>query len=149
MLIKVSGDVEQPGIYEVPANTLAITVIKMALPVKPLGSDTVEAVGTSPLLNGSAVSLTAGVDGSPHITVGCMTVNERMVLRIPLDIAKMSEADFSLLPGIGPSLARRIVMKRQENGGVLHLNDLATIEGIGEKKMALIRKYVQPAEIKN
>jgi len=76
-----------------------------------------------------------------------MTVKERMVLGIPKKIKKMSEADFSLLPGIGPSLARRIVMKRQENGGKLHLYDLATIEGIGEKKLEAIRKLVQHTEI--
>lgn len=149
MLIKVSGNVRQPGVYEVAANTLAVAVIKMAIPIKPLGHDAVQAVGTPPLSNGSAVSYTAGDDGVPRITVDSMTVKERMVLGIPLDIGKMSEADFCLLPGIGPSLARRIVMKRQENGGKLHLYDLATIEGIGEKKLEAIRKLVQHTEINN
>ena len=144
MLIKVSGDVRHPGIYEVPANLLAISVINMAMPITPLGQDTIKAAAAAPLLHGSAVNL-AGVEGTPRITVDMMTVTERMVLGIPLDIARMSEADFERLPGIGPALARRIVRYRQNNGGVLRINDLTTIEGVGEKKLELILKYVQPA----
>ena len=67
-------------------------------------------------------------------------------LAISLDISTMSEADFDRLPGIGPALAKRIVTYRQLNGGVLHVNDLTAIEGISEKKLELIRKFVQPAE---
>jgi competence protein ComEA len=70
-----------------------------------------------------------------------------MVLGIPLDISSMSEADFDRLPGIGPALAKRIVTYRQLNGGNLRFNDLAAIEGMGEKKLELIRKFVQPAVI--
>ncbi|MDD2734117.1 MAG: helix-hairpin-helix domain-containing protein [Desulfuromonadaceae bacterium] len=146
MLIKVSGDVHHPGVYEVPANTLAGTVINMAMPIKPLEQDRIEADATAPLLNGCAVNLVAGAKGAPHIAVDMMTVAERMVLGIPLDISRMSEADFDRLPGIGPALAKRIVLYRQKNGDILHVSDLTAIEGIGEKKLELIKKIIQPAE---
>jgi competence protein ComEA len=148
ILIKVSGDVRHPGIYEVPAKSLAISAINMAIPIKPLGQDTIEAVAATPLLNGCAVNLVAGAEVAPHIAVDMMTVAERMVLGIPLDISRMSEADFDRLPGIGPALAKRIVLYRQKNGGILQVGDLTAIEGIGEKKLELIQKYVQPAVTK-
>ena len=147
MLIKVSGDVRHPGIYEVPVNSVTVYVIKMALPVKPLGLVKNESIAAVPLLDGQAVNLDALPDGTYQITVGRMTVPECMVLGIPLDISSMSEADFDRLPGIGPALARRIVAHRQLNGGILHFNDLMAIEGMGEKKLELIRPFVQPAVI--
>jgi len=146
MLIKVSGDVRNPGVYEVPANTLAATVIKMAHPVKPFGRDINKPIAALSLLNGQAVDLAIRSDGFGQITVTSMTVPERMVLGLPLDISSMREADFDRLPGIGPALAKRIVTYRQINGGILHFNDLTAIEGMGEKKLELIRKLVQPAE---
>lgn len=145
IVVKISGDVRYPGIYEVAANSMADTVIKMAEP----GSRFVHARAatdvTTPLLHGAAIDLATEVDGTHHITVGMMTVQERMVLGIPLDISKMSEADFDRLPGIGPALARRIVMHRQNNGGIVGVDDLSGVEGIGEKKLEMIRSYVQPA----
>ncbi|MEI7817041.1 MAG: helix-hairpin-helix domain-containing protein, partial [Desulfuromonadales bacterium] len=75
------------------------------------------------------------------MTLEQMTVSERLVLNIPLDISSMSEIDFDRLPGIGPSLANRIIMHRQNNGGILRLEDLVSIEGIGEKKYKNIKKY--------
>jgi competence protein ComEA len=60
----------------------------------------------------------------------------------------MSKADFDHLPGIGPALAKRIALYRQNNGGMLQVSDLTAIEEIGEKKLELIRKYVQPAVTK-
>lgn len=143
MLIKVSGDVRYPGVYEVPVNGLAAAVIKMAVPVKPLEQEMLPVS----LRNGQAVTVSLHGNDSTRITVDLMTVPERMVLGIPLDIASMNEADFDRLPGIGPALAKRIVTFRQLNGGNLHVNDLAAIEGIGEKKLNQIRTFFQPAEM--
>ncbi len=147
LLIKVSGDVHHPGVYEVSANTVTATVINMAAPIRPLEHNKNEVIATAPLQNGQAVNFTAHSDGTYFITVDRMTVPESMVLGIPLDISSMSEADFDRLPGIGPALARRIVTYRQLNGGNLRFNDLTAIEGMGEKKLELIRKFVQPAVI--
>lgn len=139
---KVGGDVKYPGVYEVPANTLAVSVIKMAMPLHPL-KQPMKNPSARPLLNGSTVTLSIGPDGTFLLTPGKMTVPERLVLGIPLDISTMSEADFDRLPGIGPSLARRIVEHRQANGGILHVGDLQTVEGIGKNKYRIIQVYFQ------
>lgn len=141
--VKVSGDVVHPGIYCVSANELAISVIKMAEPLRPLRRYENCAAAAGPLPNGSAVRLSTLPDGSPLLTLERITVAERVVLGIPLEISAMGEADFDRLPGIGPALARRIVEYRQNNGGVLRVEDLAAIEGIGEKKYKKILPYFQ------
>lgn len=140
MYVKVGGAVRYPGMYTVAANSMAGDVIKLAEPLAPLQkSDS----GAAPrlLTAGSAVKLERHPDGLQVVKIGAMTVAERMVLGVPLDISLMNEADFERLPGIGPALARRISEYRQKNGGILRVSDLAAIEGIGEKKYKMIKKY--------
>jgi competence protein ComEA len=141
--VKVSGDVLHPGIYTVTANSLAVSVIKLAESLRPLNRYMIDPSAARPLLNGSAVKLAVQPDGSFLLTMDQMSASERLVLGLPLDIATMSEGDFDRLPGIGPALARRIVEYRQNNDGILLVGDLAAIEGIGEKKYKMISPYFQ------
>ena len=143
LLVKVSGNVLHPGIYEVPANSLAVSVINMAVPLRPLKQFAVAASAARPLSNGTAVELMEQPDKSILLTTAQMTVPERIVMGIPLDIATMSEADFIRLPGIGPALAKRIAEQRQKNGGILRVEDLVSVEGLGEKRYEKIRIYFQ------
>jgi competence protein ComEA len=139
--VKVSGELLHSGIYVVPANSLADSVIKMAGPLRPFKQHLNDTVAALPLPNGSAVKLLKQPDGSLLLVVDQMTVSERMVLGIPLDISTMGEADFERLPGIGPALARRISRHRHKNDGILRLGDLTAVDGIGKKKYEMIRHY--------
>ena len=140
--VKVSGAVRHPGIYVVAANSMADSVIKMAVPLRPLELPPNQR-GAVSLANGSTLSLVRQQDGSQLLKAGSMTVPERMTLGVPLDITQMNEADFDRLPGIGPTLARRIIEYRQNNGGVLRVTDLRSVEGIGEKKYKMMKEYFQ------
>ena len=139
--VKVSGEVLHAGVYDISANTMADSVIRLAEQAHPLKRYASAASALPPLRNGAAVNLSGQPDGSLLLTVDHMTVPEKMILGIPLDIGVMSEADFSCLPGIGPVLAGRIVAWRHKNGGVLTVEDLARIDGIGEKKYKMLYKY--------
>lgn len=50
--------------------------------------------------------------------------------------------DLVLLPGIGPSLAQRIVEYRTEHGRFSSITDICNVNGIGEAKFSMIQSYI-------
>jgi competence protein ComEA len=61
----------------------------------------------------------------------------------PLDLNRASAADLELLPGIGPSLARRIVDDRAEHGAFSSIEALQRVHGIGPRTIERLRALVQ------
>jgi competence protein ComEA len=56
-----------------------------------------------------------------------------------VNINTASSAQLEALPGIGPSMAQRIVSHREKNGPFKKLEDLMNIQGIGEKSFLKLR----------
>jgi len=64
----------------------------------------------------------------------------RTAMRVNVNDA--SPATLSLLPGIGPGLASRIVEHRAEHGPIRTLDELRAVHGIGVKTAAKVEPYV-------
>jgi len=62
-----------------------------------------------------------------------------------IDINRASVEDLTEIPGIGKSLAQRIVDFRDEHGPFKRVDDLLKIRGIGEKSLEKIRPHVKVA----
>jgi len=60
-----------------------------------------------------------------------------------LDVNTASETELERLPGVGPSLARRIVEYREANGPFATPDDLQNVSGIGPSKFAKMEAYVR------
>ena len=50
------------------------------------------------------------------------------------------------LPGIGSTIAGRILQEREANGLFIYAEDIISVNGIGEKKLEQIRPYLIPEE---
>ena len=64
----------------------------------------------------------------------------------PLDINRASVDEIARLPGVGPSLARRIVEERERLGRFGSTEGLRGILGLGPKKLAALREHVTIGE---
>jgi len=61
-----------------------------------------------------------------------------------VDINSADWPELAQLPGIGETLARRIVESRQTDGPFLGHDDLRRIRGIGPKTVERLRPYLVP-----
>ncbi len=59
-----------------------------------------------------------------------------------LDLNRAAPAELQRLPGIGPTLAKRIVEARERQGRFASPEDLRRVPGIGPKKFEAIRELV-------
>jgi competence protein ComEA len=62
---------------------------------------------------------------------------------VPLNPNQASASALERLPGIGPVVASRIVVDREEQGPYQHLEDLARVKGVGPVTLDRIRPYVE------
>lgn len=60
----------------------------------------------------------------------------------PVNVNTAGPKDLMSLPGIGPSLAQRIVDDRARNGPFRSLDDLGRVKGIGKKMLARFQGFV-------
>ena len=61
---------------------------------------------------------------------------------LAMNINRATERDLTLLPGIGPVLAGRIVAARNERGGFADARALREVSGIGDKTLAALMPHV-------
>ncbi len=59
-----------------------------------------------------------------------------------VDVNTASEDELVAVPGIGKSIARRIVEFRDKNGPYQRVEDLMKVQGIGEKNFQKLRPYL-------
>lgn len=64
-----------------------------------------------------------------------------------LDLNKATAAELELLPGVGPSLAARIVEFRDKNGPFKKFEDLDKVYGFGPKMLEKIHPFVEVAPV--
>lgn len=64
-------------------------------------------------------------------------------LSVEISINEADSNDLESLPGIGPTLAHRIIEYRHEHGNFKTLEELKNVRGIGEKLFQKIFPYVK------
>jgi len=134
--VHVVGAVNYPGVYRLEEGDRVIDAIE-------------EAGGPVPEADLEALNLAQAVHdgqkvavprlGEESVSADSQGVGENT--RININQAGMKELEE--LPGIGPTLAGRIVSYREKNGGFRSVEELKEVAGIGEKKFAELRDLVE------
>jgi competence ComEA-like helix-hairpin-helix protein len=60
-----------------------------------------------------------------------------------MDVNAATAEELELLPGVGPSLARRLVEARKAGGPFRRAEDLARVRGVGAKTREKLAKFLR------
>ncbi len=67
---------------------------------------------------------------------------EGLLLGFPLEINSAGTADLLPLPGVGRGTARAIIYRRNTLGGFYNTEDLKSVQGLGDVKVATLSKWL-------
>ena len=139
VVVYVSGEVHAPGLYTVPATWR-------------IGQVVAHAGGLTDVADVAGVNLAEPIHDAMHVHMPAVSAStdSGVVSLLPGTIAPAgrvainhaSQSELEVLPGIGPSLAQRIVAFREANGPFVDLDALAAVPGIGPKLLADLRDSV-------
>jgi competence protein ComEA len=66
----------------------------------------------------------------------------------PVDLNAAGSDELEAVPGIGKSLASKIVAFREKNGAFKSVDDLLKVQGVGEKSLEKLRPYLTVSKAK-
>lgn len=160
--VQVSGAVLEPGIYDLPADSRAETAIAAAGGLTE-DADTERVNMVRKLRDGmllkvpalkasggkKAAQRAAGASGNAANAYGKNAADKRGGSKVSAQgsagrvrINSASANELQSLPGVGPTLAQRIIAERSR-GRFASAEDLLRVSGIGKAKLEKMRAYVE------
>jgi len=89
----------------------------------------------------TVIEMTLPTSDPAHVTPA-PTQGPAQALR-ELDVNQADAWMLTAIPGIGQALATRIVIYRDAQGGLIDIEELSRIEGVGEKVFATLALYLE------
>lgn len=139
LFIQVGGDVKSPAVYAFNHQPNLMQLIDKAGGLTP-DKGLPEKIKDLAFSSGMKVTIYHKGDES-RLYQGEMTAFYKTTLGIPISLNRESEAGLTAIPGIGLGLAKAIVEERSKRGGFKSLDELLSINGIGDKLYRKIKAY--------
>ena len=137
--VHVAGAVTEPGVYLLPMDAIVAQAIEAA--GGPLEEAILDMVNMAALLeNGQQIFVPVKSDTSSETYPSIPMFVPASVEKININTASAAKLDS--LPGIGPSLAKKIVEFREAHGPFVTIEDLLNVSGIGQAKLEGIRDLI-------
>ena len=139
--IELVGQIPNPGIYSFPREPTVEQVL-----LKAGGIERIK-ISNSHILNntlgaGSKIVAVRNTKNMLTIELARMEPEKCIVFSIRLNLNEVEERHLTLIPGIGPRLAQRIIHYRSKNAGFRNMEELMEVRGIGEKKLRNLERYL-------
>jgi competence protein ComEA len=133
--VHVAGAVRQPGLYRLPVGARVAGAVRRA-------------GGPSGHADLNLINLAARLQDGQQVVVpsagGTSGSGAMLGADAPISLGSATAEQLDGLDGIGPTLAERIVEYRQAKGGFGSLDQLAEVEGIGEKRLDALKVALTP-----
>ncbi|MER8186357.1 ComEA family DNA-binding protein [Kitasatospora sp. NPDC094015] len=128
LVVDVAGRVLHPGLRRLPGGSRVADAVAAAGGPVP-GTDTENLNLARVLTDGEQILVgpQAGQAGQPAVTGSTVRAG-------PLSLNRATIEQLDTLPGVGPTLAQRIVQYRQEHGPFRSVDQLRQVSGIGARK---------------
>ena len=145
IVVQIEGAVRTPGVYTFPRGSRVYQAIEAAGGALP-EADLSRLNLSRPLQDGER--LWVPFRGEPVTPTPVAASLSAVGAPVQVNINTASVDELAELPGIGPSLAARIVEYRETHGPFRTLEELLNVKGIGPVKLEQIRPYltVGPAD---
>ena len=134
--VHVAGAVRRPGLYRLAQGARVAAAMRRA-GGPAAGADLNRINLAARLQDGQQVVVPAAAAGA-SVGAGAAAADA------PISLGSATAEQLDELDGIGPTLAERIVEHRQASGGFGSLDQLAEVEGIGEKRLAALKAALTP-----
>jgi competence protein ComEA len=137
IMVYVSGEVNQPGLYTLPPNSRI--------------DDAIEAAGGfTTLANSSSLNLAKFIEDGEQIDVPGLIIPDAIVREPGLEQPASNLVDINLatleqldtLPEIGPITAQNIIDYRKANGPFGRIEDILDVPGIGPKTFDQLKNLI-------
>lgn len=141
VVVHIAGAVAKPGVYRLPGNARVIDAITQAEPL--LTADLDQLNLAAPLRDGERIPVPQkGEKGNNGVgaSSGAASGSFNGTGKININTATVRELEE--LPGIGPSLAARIVQFREKNGNFRVIEDITNVSGIGEGRYNQLKDLI-------
>lgn len=130
-IVYITGAIQSPGLYKVASSSTIGDVIKGAGGALPYGD--VESINLAETVTGGQhIHIKFNFHGNPESLLRNQKIN--------INTATVKELDS--LPGIGPTMAKRIEEYRQSKGAFTSIEDIKHVKGIGDGLFKKIRDKI-------
>ncbi|RJQ32595.1 MAG: hypothetical protein C4562_02965 [Actinobacteria bacterium] len=130
IVVYVTGQVRRPSVYNLKDGSRIVDAVKAA-------------GGFNKYADKESLNLAQKVSDGEKILVpkkGKTGNQSGQSANGKININTASEKELEELPGVGPTLAERIVDYRKQQGSIKSIDELSQIEGIGPKKFSKIKE---------
>lgn len=140
--VQISGEIKYPGVYEMENGDRVFQLVEKAGGLTE-NADLNSINLSKKLIDGEKVIIFAKKEineNSTNISQSGTTSSQTKSNLININTA--SKEELESLPGIGPTLAQRIIDYRETNGYFQTIEDIKKVSGIGDKKFEAIKNLI-------
>lgn len=140
IVIHIIGQVVNPGIVKIKEGARVIDVIEKAGGV--LEEADLTKINLAYILEDGEKIYIPSVNDKEEEYISSNNGENKSQEKLMVNINTATQAQLEKLPGIGASIATRIINHRKENGKFQDVTEIKNVSGIGESKFNNIKNYI-------